>query len=78
VLLLAGAFERDRHQFLAPHPRLDQRAHRRLARRVEMADRIQADHALRTQRAIEQIGGDLGRRAGFGGLSQPKCRVISS
>ena len=33
--------------------------HRRLARRVEMADRIQADHALRAQGAVEQIGGDL-------------------
>ena len=62
VLLLAGVLDRDRHQFLAPHPRLDQAPHRLLARRVEMADRIQADDALGTQRAIEQIGGDLRRR----------------
>ena len=61
MLLLAGAFERDRHHFLAPHPRLDQAPHRRLARRIEMADRIQADDALRAQRAVEQIGGDLRR-----------------
>ena len=63
MLLLAGAFERDRHQFLAPDPRLDQAPHRRLARRVEMADRIEADDALRTQRAVEQIGGGFRRRS---------------
>ena len=56
MLLLAGAFERDRHQFLAAHARLDQAPDRRLARRVEMADRIEADEPLRTQRAVEQIG----------------------
>jgi hypothetical protein len=44
-----------------------------------MADRIEADDALRAQRAVEQIGSTrLGVDAGFGSLSQPKCRVISS
>ena len=62
MLLLAGAFERDRHQFLAAHARLDQAPYRRLARRVEMADRIQTDEPLRTQCPIEQIGGDIGRQ----------------
>ena len=61
VLLLAGAFERDRQQLAAADPRLDQLADRGLARRVEMADRIQADDALRTQRAVEQIGGGFAR-----------------
>ena len=61
MLLLAGAFERDRRQFLAPHPRFDQAPHRRLARRVEMADGIQTDEPLRAQRAVEQVGGDFRR-----------------
>src|SRR3954468_23690165 len=56
MLVLTGAFDRDRRQFLAPHPRLDQSPHRRLARRVEVADGIEADDALGTQCAIEQIG----------------------
>ena len=45
-----------------------------------MADRIQADDALRAQGAVEQIAMGLPAEAGFGGLfgSQPKCRVISS
>ena len=62
MLLLARAFERDRHQIAPAHPRLDQAAHRGFARRVEMAGRVQADDALRTQRAVEQIGRDLARR----------------
>ena len=37
--------------------RLDQAADRGLARRIEMADRIEADEPLRAQRAIEQIVG---------------------
>jgi hypothetical protein len=78
MLLLAGAFDRDRRQFPAPHPRLDQAPHRRFARRVEMADGIEADDALRTQRAVEQVVAVSVVEAGFGGLSQPKCRVISS
>ena len=49
MLLLAGALERDRHQLPAAHPRLDQAPDRGLARRIEMADRIQADDALRAQ-----------------------------
>ena len=46
MLLLAGAFERDRNQFAAADARLDQFPDRRLARRIEMADRIEADRAL--------------------------------
>ena len=56
MLLLAGALQRDRHQFLAADPRSDQPPDRGLARRVEMADRIQADDPLRAQSAVEQIG----------------------
>ena len=63
MLLLAGAFERYRHQFVAANPRLDQAPNRRLARRVEMTDRIQADEPLRAQGAVEQIGRDFPRRS---------------
>ncbi len=61
MLLLPGVLNRDRHQFLAAYARLDQPAHRRLARRVEMADRIKADNALRAQPAVEQISGGFAR-----------------
>src|ERR1700754_4844272 len=44
MLLLAGALDCDRHQLLLAHPRLDDAAHRGLARRVEVTDRIQAHH----------------------------------
>ena len=47
MLLPARAFERDRHQLFAAHPCLDQAPDRRLARRIQMADRIQAHNALR-------------------------------
>ena len=45
----------DRHQLLAAHAGLDQPPDRRLARRVEMADRVEADDALRAQRTVEQV-----------------------
>ena len=56
MLLLAGAFERDRHHRASAYPGFDQPPDRRLARRIEMANRIQADDALRAQGAIEPIG----------------------
>jgi hypothetical protein len=48
-------------QFPAPNPFLDQPQDLRLAWRVEMTGRIEADEALRAQRAVEQIGGDFPR-----------------
>ena len=39
----------------AAHAPLDQLSHRGLARRVEVADGIEADDALRAQRAVEQV-----------------------
>src|SRR3954462_8466544 len=55
MLLLAGALDHDGNQLLAANALLDQTADCGLARRVEMADRIQADDALRAQRPIEQV-----------------------
>src|SRR5258708_17208823 len=63
ILLLARAFKRDRHHFLAANARLDQAPDLRLARCVEMADRIEADDALRAQGAVEQISRDFARRS---------------
>ena len=65
MLLLARAFERDRHQRAAAHPCFDQAPDGRLARRIQMADRIQADDALRAQGAIEQIDKGFPRRGGL-------------
>jgi hypothetical protein len=59
MLLLAGAVERDRHELAAADAGSDQAGHRLLARGVEVADRIEAHHTLRPQRAVDQIGGDL-------------------
>src|SRR5262249_19382719 len=59
MLLLAGALDRDRHQLLLSHAGLDGAAHRGLARRIEMADRVETDHALGAQAAIEQIASDF-------------------
>src|SRR5262249_6004190 len=59
VLLLARAFERDRQELTAAHAGLDQLAHGRLARGVEVAGRIDADDALRTQRPLEPIVDEL-------------------
>src|SRR5258708_20410796 len=61
MLLLARAFKRDRHHFLAANARLDQAPDRCLARRVEMANRIEADDTLRAQGAAEQISPDFAR-----------------
>ena len=60
--LLARTFERDRRQRAGAQPRFDQAPDRRLARRIEMADRIQADDPLRAQGAIQQIGMGFPRR----------------
>ncbi len=49
------ALERDRHQLLAAHACADDLVDRGLHRRVEVADRIETNDALRAQRAIEQI-----------------------
>src|SRR5688572_3966294 len=46
VLPLPGPLELDRHELLAPHARFDQPPHRRLARRVHVADRLDAHDAL--------------------------------
>src|SRR5579872_1270941 len=46
VLLLAGAVERDLDQLALSDPPPDQLCYGRLARRVEMADRIETDDAL--------------------------------
>jgi len=61
VRLLRRVVQRHRHQVAAPDPRLDQAPHRRLARRIEVADRVETDHALRAQRAIEPVGDGFGR-----------------
>src|SRR5581483_7275219 len=62
VLLLASAFDRERDQLATTDARLDQAAHARLARGIEMADRIERHHTLRTQRTVQQIGCDLALR----------------
>src|SRR3954447_15933635 len=54
-----SAFEHERHELAPAHPFLDQPPHHRLARRVEVADRIDAHQGLRAQRALEQILADL-------------------
>src|SRR4051812_44589621 len=65
VLEPAGAFYRDPNQLAAPRPRADQRSHRRLARCVQMTRRVEADQALRAQRAVEQIVENLASRGGL-------------
>src|SRR2546430_769423 len=65
VLQLSGPFELDRHQLLAPYSGLDQSPHGRLARRVEIAGRIDAHDPLRAQRTVEQIVQDLSLRCGL-------------
>src|SRR4051812_28062371 len=64
-----SALELERHQLGPAHPFLDQPPHDRLARRVEVADRIDAHQRLRAQRALEQIVADL---ALGGGRGQPR------
>src|SRR5579863_2428068 len=63
MLLLASAFECDRNQFLAANARIDQSTDRLLARRIEMADGIEADDALRTKAPVEQVAGDFTQRS---------------
>src|SRR5579883_818304 len=55
MLDLAGAVDRYRREPALANPRLDKPADSRLARRVEMTDGIEADHALRAQGAVEQV-----------------------
>ena len=65
VLQLSGPFELDRHQLPAPCSGLDQSPHGRLARRVEIAGRVDAHDSLRAQRTVEQIVQDLSLRCGL-------------
>src|SRR5437763_15500654 len=62
MLLLACAFDGDRHQLVAANPLLDQATDRLLARRIEVTDRVQAYDPLRAQGAVEQVGGGLARQ----------------
>src|SRR5205823_11842252 len=41
-MLVPRTFQRDGHQLLAPHARADQLSDRRLAWRIEMANRVEA------------------------------------
>ena len=78
-VLVLRAFERDRHQFLAPHALADQLADRGLARRIEMADRVEAHHALRAQRAVGEIGHALAfRRRPRQAVpaEMPRCQLV--
>src|SRR3954462_13923886 len=80
MLLLAGALDHDGNQLLAANALLDQTADCGLARRVEMADRIQADDALRAQRPIEQVDEALrcrGRLRRLGPAEVPLHQFIS-
>src|SRR3954452_24889125 len=80
MLLLAGALDHDGNQLLATNALLDQTADCGLARRVEMADRIQADDALRAQRPIEQVVEALrcrGRLRRLGPAEVPLHQFIS-
>jgi len=52
---LSRAVEIDRDELFAAHSRLDQSPHGGLAAGIEMAGRIQAHDALRSQRPVEQI-----------------------
>src|SRR5437899_1387015 len=62
MLRLARTVEFDRHKLVAANSLLDQPADGSFARRVEMADRVEADDALRAQSAVEQIA--IGFRRG--------------
>ena len=50
-----GAVDRDGDEPAAADAGLDQRGHRLLARGVHVADRVEADDALRAQGAVEQV-----------------------
>src|SRR2546422_4593967 len=65
VLQRSGRFELDAHQLPAASPGLYQSPHGRLARRVEIAGRIDAHDALRSQRTVELIVEDLSFRRGL-------------
>jgi hypothetical protein len=62
MLQLAGAVKLDWRQLPAAGSRGDQPPHRLLAPGVEMADGIQADDALRAQRAVQQVFQDISFR----------------
>src|SRR4051794_21108006 len=61
-----STLELERHELGPAHPFLDQPPHDWLARRVEVADRIDAHQRLRAQRALEQIVADLALGRGRG------------
>ena len=58
---LIGAFERNGNQLLAANAHLDQSPDLLFARRIEMADRIKTDYALRAKATVEQISDNLAR-----------------
>src|ERR1044071_1284488 len=59
MLQVCRALERDGDELLAAHPGLDQYPHPRLSARILITGRIEADDALRAQRALEQIAEEL-------------------
>src|SRR4051812_30458667 len=61
-----STLELERHELGPAHPFLDQPPHDWLARRVEVADRIDAHQRLRALRALEQIVADLALGRGRG------------